>query len=132
MAAAIIPIASLVVPLIFQYLPGIIEMFHKAHPIPADASPAVKADLNALKAAGVNQVAGVLVNQVAAAGKIPVSASDPGVVAAVAGAVEQAYQTWKAAGHPPVGVAGGLPVKLVGTSTGYLFSGTITAVVDAG
>ena len=128
MAAAIIPIATLVIPLIAQYLPVFIAMFHKAHPIPPDASPAVKADLNALKAAGVNQSAAVLVDQMATAGKIPVSANDPAVIAAIAGAVEQAYQAWKAAGHPPV-VAGGLPVNLaVSPAGGFLFSGTVTAI----
>jgi hypothetical protein len=95
-AAAIIPIAGLVIPLVAQFLPQIIQLFQHAHPIPVDATPTVKADLNALKAAGALQTAMGLVGQIATSGKIPVSASDPSVIAAVSGALEALYQTMKA------------------------------------
>jgi len=98
MAAAIIPIASLIIPLVSQFLPSIVSLFQKAHPIPSDAPQAVKDDLNLLKAQGALQAASVLVNQLATAGKIPASASDPSVLASLSGALEQVYQSMKAAG----------------------------------
>ncbi len=98
MAALAIPIATLVVPLIAQLIPQIVQLFQKAHPIPPDATTAVKADVNALKASGALATAMAIVQQLATAGKIPVSGTDPGLISAVAGAIEQEYQGMKADG----------------------------------
>ncbi len=98
MAAAIIPIATLVIPLIAQLIPQIVALFQKAHPVPPDATPAVKADLNTLKASGALATAMAIVQQLATSGKLPVSATDAGLISAVAGAIEQGYQQMKANG----------------------------------
>ena len=50
MAGIAVGIGSLVVSLLTPAnLQAIVQLFQKAHPIPADATPAVKADINALK-----------------------------------------------------------------------------------
>lgn len=95
----ILAIASTVFSLLSPLLPSIIKLVQGAHPVPPDAPPAVKTDLNNLKASGANALASVLVNQFATAGNLPVSASDPSVQAMLAGAIEQAYQGMKAAGN---------------------------------
>ena len=110
MAAALVPLVSLVIPLVSQFLPSIVQLFQHAHPIPADAPPAVKADLNTLKATGALQAATVLVNQLAASGKIPANTSDPTVLAGLAGAIEQTYQQLKLDGklNDPPAVPGAI------------------------
>lgn len=98
MAALALPIISSVVSAVAPHIPEIIALFQHAHPIPPVAPQQVKDDLNALKAAGAQSVLAVLVNQLAAAGKIPAAASDPNVMNALAGAIEQEYQSMKASG----------------------------------
>jgi hypothetical protein len=97
--AAGLSIGSLVVsqlgPLV---IPKIISLFQQAHPAPADATPAVKADLNSLKASGALKMLTVLADQLATAGKLGVSATDPAVQSELKGAIEATYQTMKAAG----------------------------------
>lgn len=95
----ILAIASTILSLVSPLLPSIIKLVQGAHPVPPDAAPAVKADLNNLKASGANALASVLVNQFATAGSLPVSAADPSVQAMLAGAIEQAYQAMKAQGQ---------------------------------
>ena len=93
-------IGSLVVdkvgPLVIQQ---IINLFQKAHPVPSDATPAVKADLNNLKSSGALQMLTVLANQLGTSGQLQgVTATDPAVQSELKGAIEVMYQVMKSTG----------------------------------
>lgn len=128
MADKIISTASTVVSLLSPFLPTIVQLLQGAHPVPPNAPPEIKSDLNILKATGANQVASVLVNQLAAAGGVPANSSDPAVQAMLAGAIEQTYQAMKARGEfiapPPPQPPPAIPDPVTNTRlwNGYPFN----------